>query len=52
MIDAKKLQGAGIGFIDAHLLASALLGEKNYIWTRDRRLGAVADRLGIDAATA
>lgn len=52
MIDGKKLQGSGIGFIDAHLLASALLSEKTFIWTKDRRLGAAADRLGIDAATA
>lgn len=52
MIDAKTLQGSGIGFIDAHLLASALLHAKAFIWTKDRRLGAVAERLGIDATTA
>lgn len=52
LIDGKKLQGSGIGFLDAHLLASALLSPGTFIWTRDRRLAHVAERLGVDAATA
>jgi predicted nucleic acid-binding protein len=52
LIANHKLQGTGIGFIDAHLLASALLSGRAYIWTRDRRLAAVAERLGLDAETA
>lgn len=45
-IRARKLHGCGIGWIDAHLLASALVG-KVPLWTADGRLGAVADELGI-----
>lgn len=52
MIEGKKLQGSGIGFVDAHLLASALLTNETFIWTRDRRLAAIASRLGLDAETA
>lgn len=52
LIDGKKLQGSGIGYLDAHLLASALLSPGTFIWTRDRRLAQVAERLGVDAATA
>ena len=40
------LAGAGIGWVDAHLLASALLGGTR-IWTLDRPLAAVAARLGL-----
>jgi predicted nucleic acid-binding protein len=52
MIASKKLQGSGIGFVDAHLVASALLTDDTFIWTRDRRLAAVACRVGVDAETA
>ncbi len=52
LIDGKKLQGSGIGLIDAHLLASALLNSGTFIWTRDRRLMNVAAQLGVDATTA
>ena len=48
MIDAKKLQASGIGWIDAHLLASATAGG-HALWTGDKRLASVADRLGIVA---
>ena len=46
MIDARKLQASGIGWIDAHLLASAIAG-RHTIWTWDKRLAGVAARLGI-----
>jgi predicted nucleic acid-binding protein len=52
LIDGKKLQGSGIGFLDAHLLASALVRPGTFLWTKDRRLAQVAERLGVDAATA
>jgi predicted nucleic acid-binding protein len=42
-----ELAGSGIGWVDAHLLASAMLGGIG-IWTLDRNLGRVARRLGIE----
>lgn len=40
------LFGSGIGYVDAHLLASTLIGPDVRLWTRDRRLQDVAARLG------
>jgi predicted nucleic acid-binding protein len=45
-ITARKLRGRGIGWIDAHLLASALVAGVP-LWTADRPLHAIADELGI-----
>lgn len=45
-IDQHELMGRGIGYIDAHLLASARLGGMS-LWTRDKRLHAVAAELGL-----
>ena len=42
----RRLHGRGIGWIDAHLLASALVGRFAF-WTADTRLAAVARELGI-----
>ena len=47
LIERRDLAGAGIGWIDAHLLAAALLSNAS-LWTFDRRLTAAAVRLGID----
>ena len=46
MVDQHDLAGRGIGWVDAHLLASARLGGAA-IWTRDASLAAVADALGL-----
>ncbi len=46
-IERHRLMGKGIGYIDAHLLASAILTEEAQLWTRDKRLGAVAAHLRI-----
>jgi hypothetical protein len=43
----RNLYATGIGYVDAHLLASALLAPGTLIWTRDRRLSAVATDLGV-----
>ena len=40
-----SLMGSGIGYVDAHLLTSAVLAPEMSLWTRDRRLRAAADRL-------
>lgn len=47
LVDREHLAGTGIGWVDAHLLASALLTGGGVLWSRDRRLAAVADRLGV-----
>jgi hypothetical protein len=48
LIEARGLAGSGIGWVDAHLLASTLLA-RTTLWTLDRQLAAVAARLGIAA---
>jgi predicted nucleic acid-binding protein len=47
LIERHGLFGTGIGLVDAHLLASTLLTPDARLWTRDRRLRDVAERLGI-----
>lgn len=47
LIERHRLFGTGIGLIDAHLLAATLLTPDTRLWTRDRRLGAAAERLAI-----
>jgi predicted nucleic acid-binding protein len=42
----RGLNGRGIGWIDAHLLASALVGRLE-LWTADSPLARVATELGI-----
>jgi hypothetical protein len=46
-IDRHRLFGLGIGYVDAHLLASVSLTAGADLWTRDRRLGRAAGRLGL-----
>ena len=46
LIEERKLLGRGLGFIDIHILASALVHHVP-IWTRDRSLCRVAGQLGI-----
>ena len=42
----RRLHGRGIGWIDAHLLASALVGGLQ-LWTADPRLALLAKEFGI-----
>jgi len=51
-IDRQMLFGRGIGYVDAHLLAAARLTGGSKLWTRDRRLHAVAAQLGLAATLA
>jgi predicted nucleic acid-binding protein len=46
-IKIHDLAGAGLGYVDMHLLASALLS-RSPLWTADRSLGAAAKKLGIE----
>ena len=45
-IDARCLMGRGIGLVDVHLLAAAVL-HGDHLLTQDQRLRAVAVELGI-----
>lgn len=47
MIDEHDLWSTGIGYTDAHLIASARLSPDGRLWTRDRRLHVQAQRLGV-----
>jgi predicted nucleic acid-binding protein len=42
----RRLHGRGIGWIDAHLLASALVADLR-LWTADPRLAKVAQEFGV-----
>jgi predicted nucleic acid-binding protein len=44
-IERYKLHGKSIGYVDAHLLASAAIGGAK-LWTRDKKLHAVTLSLG------
>jgi len=45
-VRSRKLHGRGIGWIDAHLLASALVAGVS-LWTADEHLAGLASELGI-----
>jgi predicted nucleic acid-binding protein len=47
LINSRGLMATGIGYVDAHLLASVRLMPGIGIWTRDKRLHAVAEKLGF-----
>ena len=46
LIEDRKLWGRGLGWIDVHLLASALLSHCGF-WTFDKRLEEAAANLGL-----
>jgi len=50
LVEIRRLYRRGIGVTDLHLVASALFDRSILIWTRDRRLGEIADELGLRAA--
>ncbi len=45
--DRHALMGQGIGYIDAHLLASTQLSAPAKLWTRDKRLARIAGELSV-----
>jgi predicted nucleic acid-binding protein len=51
-IESNKLMGKGIGYIDVHILASVSLTNAGRLWTRDKRLHAVAMSLGVSCDAA
>ena len=46
-IEANKLMGKGIGFVDAHLLAAVALAADARLWTHDRRLDQASAKLRL-----
>lgn len=47
LVEHRLLHGRGVGWIDVHLLASAMVSDTK-LWTADPRLSAVAHDLGVD----
>jgi hypothetical protein len=47
LIDSRHLFGLGIGYVDAQLLAATMLTAGAGLWTRDKRLAAVAAEFGL-----
>lgn len=48
LVERRRLMGTGLGWIDAHLLAAALLAGA-LLWTMDASLAAAARRLHVSA---
>ncbi len=48
LLERHRLMASGIGWVDAHLLGSALLAAAE-IWTFDRALARAARKLGVAA---
>ena len=48
-IERHALAGLGVGYVDAHLLASTQLTAGSSLWTRDKGLLRVAERLELAA---
>ncbi|HEX4042080.1 MAG TPA: type II toxin-antitoxin system VapC family toxin [Xanthobacteraceae bacterium] len=48
-IERYQLFGSGVGYVDAHLLAAIKLTAGTGLWTRDKSLRAVAERLALIA---
>ncbi len=46
-IEQRGIFGRGIGYVDAHLLASLYLTPNTLLWTRDKWLQAVAGTMGL-----
>ena len=51
LIERRRLYGAGLGWVDAHLLTAALI-EGFPLWTLDKPLVAAAERVSVSASAA
>lgn len=49
-IDARAIYGSGVSYVDVHLLTSAILTPEAHLWTRDKKLRAVAERFSVAAS--
>lgn len=50
-IASRSLARRGVGYVDAHLIVAVLLTANTQLWTRDSKLAAVADDLGVGLRT-
>jgi predicted nucleic acid-binding protein len=50
LIEAHRLWGRRLAYVDVHLLAATRLTEDAQLWTADRRLQSVARALGLALA--
>lgn len=50
-IRSRSLHGRGIGYVDAQLLASTVLGPDAVLWSTDKGLRAAATELGVGHRT-
>ena len=46
-VEGRSLHGRGVGWIDIHLLASAIVSGLK-LWTADPRLSAMAEEFGVE----
>ena len=51
VIEREKLYGLGCGWVDLTLLASTLITPGAILWTRDKRLAALAERFEVGRQT-
>lgn len=51
-IERRRLMGKGIGYTDAHLLSAVSMAGTGRLWTRDKRLRAVAESMNLAFAPA
>ncbi len=51
-IERHGLMGRGIGYVNAHLLSAISLAGTGRLWTRDKRLCAIAESMSLAFETA
>ncbi|MGQ0766074.1 MAG: type II toxin-antitoxin system VapC family toxin [Gemmatimonadota bacterium] len=47
LLEKRRLMGAGLGYIDVHLLASVTLAATARLWTKDKSLAEAASKLNL-----
>ena len=47
LTEGSRLYGLGIGYVDAQLIAATRLTPEGRLWTRDKRLAAIATHHGL-----
>jgi predicted nucleic acid-binding protein len=47
LMEREQLYGRGLGYVDLHLLAATRLTPQAALWSRDRRLRAIAEGMGL-----
>jgi predicted nucleic acid-binding protein len=50
LVELRRLYRRGVSITDLHLISSCLFDKSILIWTRDRRLGDIADEFGLRAS--